>query len=57
MVFTAAVIKKMYVKIFIFGNKIWISGSEWFGLFVMQQICEDMISAKYVSLMMDTSVH
>lgn len=55
--FTFAVMKKLYVKISIFNNKIWIRGSECFGLFVMQQICEDLISAKYLSLMMDTSAH
>jgi hypothetical protein len=48
---------KLYVKISIFNNKIWICGSECFGLFVMQQICEDLISAKYLLLMMDTSAH
>jgi hypothetical protein len=45
--FTSAVIKKnLYVKISIFDDKICISGSEPFGLFVMQHICEDLISAK-----------
>lgn len=55
--FTSAVIKKLCIKISIFDNKFWISGSECFGLFVMQQKFEDLISAKYLSLMMDTSVH
>lgn len=54
--FTSAVIKKLCVKISIF-DKIWIRGSECFGPFVIQQICEDLISAKYLLLMMDTSVH